>query len=397
MSHVKKSLATTLSVFALDSFAISLVLPIFAGLLLKPSAGVLPIDLPLNERIWKLGYLIAAFPIALIIGALFIGIFSDRLGRKRAYFITLTGELFATVFTGIAVYQKNYTWMLIGRVIGGFFAGNLTICLSVLADISQEGHHRSRLFARLGIATALSFMCGVLIGGVFSDPKYSTYFTHAFPFWIASGICLVNFFLIAFFYHETAPCKSARLPLERIKRLYPHYFVYFFALLGWFMLIQFLTADVIIRFNGTKAAYTWVLVLASLIFAVGNGLLGSVILQHLSVRFVVRTALFAATFTIAWAGYTMHYQIFLVAFLISVFLIACVWLGITSSISSLSIGCSQGRVLSINQAILGVAMALGGVLGSNIGLYFSIHWIYYFTAAFTLISFILYVSFVKES
>ncbi|MDN3507350.1 MAG: MFS transporter, partial [Simkaniaceae bacterium] len=176
-----------------------------------------------------------------------------------------------------------------------------------------------------------------------------------------------------------------------------HYFVYFFALLGWFMLIQFLTADIIIRFHGTKSAYTWVLILASMVFAVGNGVFGSVILKYLSVRFVVRTALLAGTFTIAWAGYTMHYQIFLVAFLISVFLIACVWLGITSSISSLSIGCSQGRVMSINQAILAITMALGGVLGSNIGLLFSIHAIYYFTAAFTLISFILYVSFVKES
>ncbi|MDN3507962.1 MAG: MFS transporter, partial [Simkaniaceae bacterium] len=195
MSQVRKSLATTLSVFALDSFAISLVLPIFASLLLKQSAGVLPIDLPLNERIWKLGYLIAAFPIALIIGALCVGIISDRLGRKRAYFITLTGTLFATFFTGIAVHQKNYTWMVIGRALGGFFAGNLTICLSVLADISQEGHHRSRLFARLGITTAIAFMFGVFIGGIFSNPKYSIYFTHAFPFWIATGICLLNIFL----------------------------------------------------------------------------------------------------------------------------------------------------------------------------------------------------------
>jgi MFS transporter, DHA1 family, tetracycline resistance protein len=396
MKPTQRSVTVALSVFALDNLCISVVLPIFAMLILNPTFAILPADIALPQRYVYLGMLIAAFPVAMVFGAVMIGYVADRKGRRFAFLTTLTGELIGAIFTIYAFSKNNYNYLVVGRVVSGFFAGNITICLATLADISAPGKSRASYFGVLGALSGVTFVFGVLLGGLLSNATYTTAFSPTLVYWIITGLTAFNWLLIAFFFQETAHTGPVLQTPFGLQKIYVFYTIYFFAILGWFILIQFLNADTYIRFHGTKQLMTFMIAGTGVIFALGTGILGRMLIKICAIHKLILTSLFFTIICLVGAGKVSNFLYFLFFYFISVMGVSFIWIGLLSFISSESSQCSQGKIVSANQAILALCMAIAPILGGFIAEQFTIRGIYYSAATSTGIAFLLYILFVKR-
>lgn len=396
MKNFRRSVAVSLSVFALDNLCISVVLPIFTILVLRMHPNILDLSADLSQRYVYLGWLIAAFPIGMVLGALLIGFVADSRGRKTAFITTLVGEVFGTLCTIVGFFENNYYFLLLGRFIAGFFAGNVTLCLATMADVSPPGGKRAAHFGLLGVVGGLTFVAGVLLGGILSNQQLNAYFTPTLVFWIIFALTLVNIVLIALFYDETYEKHPILHSPFELRHIFKYYFVYFFAIIGWFILIQFLNADIFIRFGGTKTEMTWMLVASGVIFALGTGLFGRKLCKMFSAHHLVWIPLLVTTLCLAGAGAVSSFLYFAIFYFISVVGISFVWIGLLSFISSQASKCSQGTIVSANQGILAICMAIAPVMGGFIANLFTIRGVYYSGSVFTAIAFFLYIIFVKR-
>ena len=396
MKNFRRSVAVSLSVFALDNLCISVVLPIFTILLLQSHPNISHLGATLSERYLDLGWLIAAFPIGMVLGALLIGYVADSRGRKAAFVTTLVGEIFGTLCTIVGFFEKNYYFLLLGRAISGFFAGNITLCLATMADVSPPGEKRAAHFGLLGVVGGLTFVAGILLGGLLSNQTLNLYFTPTLVFSVILLLTLINIVLISLFYDETYEKHPILHSPFELRHIFKYYFVYFFAIIGWFILIQFLNADIYVRFGGTKMEMTWMLVASGIIFSLGTGLFRKRLSSVCSSHHLVWVPLLVTTICLAAAGAVSSFLNFAIFYFIAVVGISFVWIGLLSFISSKASKCSQGTIVSANQGILAICMAIAPAMGGYIANLFTIRGVYYSGAVFTAIAFILYLIFVNR-
>ena len=134
----RRSFRAILSVLFLDNLGLTVVYPIFTPLVLKPIYTLLPPEYPLSMRLILLGVLIASFPFAQFIAGPFIGHIADLKGRKFAFTLALIGEGIGFLLTGLSIQMMNYPFLIFSRLFTGFFAGNMTICLAAISDITPD-------------------------------------------------------------------------------------------------------------------------------------------------------------------------------------------------------------------------------------------------------------------
>ena len=180
-----RSVIAALLVLVVDNFGLFVVFPFFTPLILNGS--ILEAQPDSFTRTLYLIFLIASFPLAQIFGAPFFGHVADTIGRKRAFIITLCGETFGFLLSALALHLNIYTLLFVSRLVTGFFAGNMTICLAVAADRVQDHNKRGYLFSVLTALLGISFVTALSVGGFLSykmlDPTFST----SLPFIITAG------------------------------------------------------------------------------------------------------------------------------------------------------------------------------------------------------------------
>ena len=140
----KRSLFTVFTIAALDNYGFGIAFILFAPLMLTPSYGMLPLDASIGYRNVMLGVLFAAFPIAQLFGAPIFGDFADRFGRKKALYLTVVGTTLGYFLSGVAIELHAIWFLVFTRAITGFFAGNLSICLASIADLSPGEKERAK-------------------------------------------------------------------------------------------------------------------------------------------------------------------------------------------------------------------------------------------------------------
>ncbi len=189
--------ATTL----LDLLGLTLIIPIFAPMLTESNAVLGP-EVSESTRNFLYGALIATFPFFQFIGAPLLGTLSDRIGRKKVLYLTLSGALISYLVTAVGVVQGSIALLFVGRVIQGASAGNLSVIYSAIADISEDGE-KAKNFGLVGAAFGIGFVIGPLVGGILSDPAYVSWFSFATPFFFAAGLVALNLLLVWRIFPET--------------------------------------------------------------------------------------------------------------------------------------------------------------------------------------------------
>ncbi|MCK4934792.1 MAG: MFS transporter, partial [Simkaniaceae bacterium] len=186
MTKIKTSLLPVYFVFFLDNFGFGLVFAIFGPLILNPEFGMLSPGMTAGERNIFLGILFAAFPLTQLFGAPIVGDIADRFGRKKAFYITILGTTLGYILSGAAITFHSYSFLFFSRLVTGFFAGNLSICLASIADLSPDEESRAKNYGMISTLGGVSWILSMLIGGFLSDPKALTFANPSIPFFLTA-------------------------------------------------------------------------------------------------------------------------------------------------------------------------------------------------------------------
>jgi MFS transporter, DHA1 family, tetracycline resistance protein len=393
----RRSLFPILLTYFLDNFGLAIIYPIFTPLILKSPHSFLSDETPYFERTILLGILIGSFPLAQFFGAPLIGQFSDRFGRKRAFYFTILGTALGYTFTSVSMMKLSLIGLLISRFCTGLFAGNLTLCLAAIADMSPDETSRTKNFGQIGAIGGLSFIVAIAFGGILSDPNISHHFNPSFPFWITALLSYVNLICMILLFHETHPpsphpglnpfrgIRNIIIGLQS-KELRIIYAVNFLFMLTWVASMQFLPAFLFLDFKFQTGGVTLCLMAIGAIWSLTNLFIN----RQLAKWFFPGRTLLICLLLISLLLLVLLFSNTPIAFFSLFFpAVCCASLCWTNGVATISLKAPssiQGSILGINQSMNSIAAMLSPLIG---GILVSInkHAIYVFGGLVTLFAF----------
>lgn len=125
---------------------------------------------------------------------------SDFYGRKPVLIVCAVG---IAASYGLWAYSHTFMLFVLARFLGGFSKGNISICMAVITDVSNQ-QNRGKAMALVGIAFSLGFIVGPMIGAIFSrfaDKTDAQWFW--LPAMFAMGLASLNVVFIARYLQES--------------------------------------------------------------------------------------------------------------------------------------------------------------------------------------------------
>ena len=394
-----RTLFSVLLTYFLDNFGLAIIYPIFTPLLIKSENAFIALSTPYLERTVLLGLLIACFPLAQFFGAPLIGQFSDRAGRKKAFYITIAGTSIGYTLTAISILNENLTGLFISRLATGFFAGNLTLCLSTIAHMSHDDTGRTRNFSLLNAVGGMSFIIAIAFGGILSNPAISRHFNPSFPFWITAFFNFLNLISMHYLFQEPHkpryspgfhPFKGIHHLFQGIKNreLRTLYSVNFLFLLAWIASLQFLPTLLLEKFQFHLGGITLALIGTSLAWSVTNLLVNRTLAKFYYPGTILLSSLPFLCVSLLFTAFSQSPSTFLCLYILSAAFASLCW---TNGISTISLKAPlsvQGSILGINQSFTSLSAMLSPMIGgllAGIG----VKTIYAFGAISCIVAFIL--------
>ncbi|MDO8530922.1 MAG: MFS transporter [Dehalococcoidia bacterium] len=144
------------------------------------------------------------------LGAFFSGPFwgnlADRYGRRSMLLRATVGGIVVLALTGLS---PNVAFLIVMRVLHGTFTGVNTAASALAASQASAGRTGLAL-GSVQMAFFLGNMVGPLFGGLLADR-----FGYHVPFFVMSGVLLIDVLLAAFFVREKfTPAASGKLSLN---------------------------------------------------------------------------------------------------------------------------------------------------------------------------------------
>lgn len=209
------TILTLAAVIFIDSMGFGLIFPILSPLLMDPIHGILGSQVAQSVRDIDFGLVLGIFAICMFFSAPILGDCSDQLGRKKVILFCLIGVAMTAIICAIGISFKSITILLLGRALGGVFAGSQSIAQAAIADLSS-GKERAKNLGLIGAAGSAGFVIGPIIGGYFSDANLVHWFNYSTPFYLDSILSLLNAVLLFFMFKETY-VTNRKLRLNFIK------------------------------------------------------------------------------------------------------------------------------------------------------------------------------------
>jgi MFS family permease len=200
------------------------------------------------------------------------GALSDRVGRRHVLLFTVTGTAFSYL---LWFFSGSFGLFVLARLIGGGFAGNLSVATAAVADVTTR-ENRAKGMGLVGVAFGLGFLFGPALGSIAAMHDFSPYHPRLTswgmnPFsgaaLLALIFSLVNVVWIATRFKETLdpqhrdPGGGERIrhPLHALLNLEPGpvrrtnwmYFIFTLAFVGMEFSLPFLATE---RFAYTAAS-----------------------------------------------------------------------------------------------------------------------------------------------
>lgn len=156
---------------------------------------------------FQVGLLFATYAIALLLGAIPMGMLSDMFGRKPFVLFGMFAMCGAFVFYAFAT---TYAMLVVARVLDGVTAAaTWSAGLALLGDRFEESEMGSMMGYAIG-AMAVGGIAGPLLGGVLSDAV-----GYRAPFFAIAGACFAGG-VVALFLHEESSARRAIVPAGRM-------------------------------------------------------------------------------------------------------------------------------------------------------------------------------------
>lgn len=354
-----------------DLFRFGIAFPILTPLFLNNPTGLFDPASSFGERSMLLGILIALHPISQFFGAPILGSLSDRYGRKPLLIFSYIGTLISLLMTAGGIEANSLVLIFIGRILGGFTGGNVSVAQSAMADISTPAE-KVQNFSLISTAFGLGLIFGPFLGGKLADPELVSWFNFATPFWVAAVITLINTLFVWRAFKETLVNKvhkkvTAFTGILNLKRAWDPslrmiLIVTFFNILGFNFFNQFFQISMVSKFHldqgeiGELLAYQGLCLVLAQIFIVRN----------LSKRFnafqVLNVSLLLSAISMLSYLLINQWQLFFVTLPFTLSLLALNNPNTLSLLSNSAPNNEQGEVLGIRQSIQAVAMSIPPII-----------------------------------
>jgi DHA1 family tetracycline resistance protein-like MFS transporter len=202
----RRSLALLFSIVILDLVGFGIVVPVLPFYVDEFGASA-----------FTLGLLVAGYAAMQFVCAPLWGRLSDRIGRRPVMLGTIAGTSVALLLVGIA---PSLAWLLVGRLLGGVFAANISVASAYITDVTDEAD-RTRWMGMLGACFAVGFVLGPAVGGLLAEYGYGV------PMLVAAAMAAVNFVYALFVLQEPerirresdGPGRRAVLADPRVRRI----------------------------------------------------------------------------------------------------------------------------------------------------------------------------------
>jgi len=373
----RTSLFALLVIFFIDNLGLSIVYPIFGPLILHSQYHLVDPDLSKATLNILIAILIAIFSIAQFFGAPFWGDMADQFGRKKIFYFTILGTLVGYILSGISLELSSYTLLFISRLISGFFAGNLSLCLSSIADLNPDEKKRAKTYGWVSTLGGISWVIGIILGGESVSPHVFHFLNPSTPFWATAILTLISFATLMFLYQETHPTKKKVkvdllkavhhiIETLRNKNLRLLYLILFFWMLGWSLSITWFSSFSTERFNVTIPYIMWALVILGIIWGLGSSLTNGYLLKKLSLKNIVVIGLGMTGILMIIGGFLPTFISFAALYIIASHFAAFTWSNTLNLVSISAPGDVQGRTMGFGQSMLSLAQLLAPIAGGLI-------------------------------
>lgn len=377
----KTSLFSVFFTFAVDNLGATIVFPIFAPLFLDPSKGLLGANVSEGYKTVLLGFFLGVYPFMQFIFAPILGEYADHFGRKRALLLTTFLTFVGYALSAFGIHHHSLFWIFFARLIMGVGAGNLSICLSSLSDLSPSKKKKIRYYSYGSAIAGLTFILGPFVGGKLSDPSINPLFNSSFPMIIGAVLGLINVLFILFAFAETLKTPSQKSfdlikgihniqTALKTKSIRPLYLIYFFFLFSWNIIFLFVPAFVVENFHLSNSSIGDVCALLGVCWIFGTGVLHRIFYHVVNPKWILLVAFLAFSAIVVFIPYPHFLKGFLLLLGVCTMLSGLIWPICTSAISNAAPDHIQGKVLGLSQSVFSITMMLSSILG---GLFLHAH------------------------
>jgi MFS transporter, DHA1 family, tetracycline resistance protein len=191
------ALSFILITLCLDVLGIGLIVPILPKLVESFSGG------NTADAAYASGWLSAVYALMQFVCAPFLGVLSDKVGRRPVILVSQFGLALDYLLLAVA---PSMAWFFVGRVIAGITGANFAAATAYIADVSPP-EKRAANFGLVGAAFGIGFIIGPLLGGWLGSYGLRV------PFYVSAALTLANWCYGWFILPESlAPEK--RRPLD---------------------------------------------------------------------------------------------------------------------------------------------------------------------------------------
>lgn len=355
---------------ALDSISFSLIAPILASFLTHPGS-FLNNHLSPFAHYSLYGLLITIFPLMFMLSAPWLGILSDKFGRKKILLYCLI--IMLLVFCGYsAAFMWENIWIFImARILAGISASSQGIVQAAIADLSTS-QTKPQYMSTMAIGMTLGLILGPLLASCWNESL------QWLPFLIIIIFNLFSIVLLAVFIknsvHQNNAKQNNHLFLKKFllnKDIISLLSIFLLFELGWSLFYQSIPPILNIHWLmdnhkiGFISAYVGAILAGSLSIAMKIGM-----------RFFSITHLILLGLILGVIGFTgMIFNISLLYFLIGcipiTIAVALIYPCLITRLSDLVGPNYQGFVMGITDALLAFSFAVTSIF-SSVLIYFSI-------------------------
>ncbi|HYE62309.1 MAG TPA: TCR/Tet family MFS transporter [Phycisphaerales bacterium] len=363
----------------LDAMGIGLLIPVSPRLIQELGGNLSEADAAA-----KVGTFGALFAVGAFLFSSFMGVLSDRFGRRPVLLVALLGsgiDYFASAFA------PTLAWLYITRFISGASGASVTVASAYLADVTPP-EKRGASFGMMMASFGLGFIFGPLIGGVVGDPHHTLPVLDWFgiemtgniryPFYVAGALTMLNCMYGLFVVPESLP-RERRAPLRwgranpigAFNALLKYPLVTELALSLFFLsLAQFLLHVTWVLYTGYRYGWTERNVGYSL-FAVGvatffvQGVVAGRIIAKVGERRTLMTGVCISV--LAYLGYGTVTEGWMIFLIISYACFAgisqpAIQAMITKTVRPDEQGATQGAITALNSVAAIIGPPLGGTI-----------------------------------
>jgi DHA1 family tetracycline resistance protein-like MFS transporter len=151
----------------------------------------------------QIGMLLAAYPLCQLVAGPILGRLSDRYGRRPLLVASQAGTAISFLILGLS---RNFTVMLLARLLDGASGGNILIAQAYIADVTRP-EHRARNLGLIGAAFGIGFVLGPFMGGLLVSAPVAPDWQLRLPFLVAAAFSTVAWLLVLTRLPESLPAE----------------------------------------------------------------------------------------------------------------------------------------------------------------------------------------------